>query len=107
MGKKQSPKRPSKLENVASLIRQRASEGDVLFSPHAKQRQGERKITLPEAIYVLETGKRNLKKDEWKDEHKSWNYAIDGSTIDDRNLRVAVAFSTTLDMLIVTLIDLD
>ncbi len=56
--------------------------------------------------YVLTTGYREAKKDEYKEEHQSWNYAMRGKTVDDRKLRVAVSFDKD-DLLIITVIDLE
>jgi hypothetical protein len=45
------------------------------------------------------------KKDEFKEDHKLWNYSIRGKTIDGKSLRVALSFDKS-NMLIITVIDL-
>ena len=73
---------------------------------HAVVRGVERNITRMEYEYVLLNGFHEKSKDEYKEQYKSWNYAIRGKTIDKRNLRVAVSFDEN-DLLIITVIDLD
>ena len=52
------------------------------------------------------TDYREERTDEFKSEHKSWNYAIRGKTISKRELRVAVSLDITSGVLIITVIDL-
>lgn len=56
--------------------------------------------------YVLTTGYREPKKDEFKTEHQAWNYAMKGKTIDNRKLRIIVSLDKD-DLLIITVIDLE
>ncbi len=98
--------RPTKDKFVLSKIKDSASRGDYIPVEHAKQRLNEREVTDPEVRYVLKYGYRELKKDEYKPEHRAWNYAISGKTMDGRKLRIIVSFDENL-MLIITVIDLE
>lgn len=82
------------------------TNGDYTPVDHAKIRLQEREVTIPEMEYVLLHGRHEKRKDEYKEEHKSWNYAIRGKTISGRELRVCVALDKTTHLLIVTAIDL-
>lgn len=94
-----------KIKNVLTLIRYKAHKGEFIVLPHAITRQIQRNISIPDIIRVLTTGWHESKKDEYKDEYQSWNYAIRGKTIDNRELRIAVSFDEN-NMLIVTVIHL-
>jgi len=102
----QNMNRPNKLDDVISLVRSCVAAGNFTDTRHAEQRQGQRKITRFEIVSVLETGYHEKKKDEFKPEYQSWNYAIRGKTLDKRELRIAVAFDEATQMLIITAIDL-
>ncbi|HXF28233.1 MAG TPA: DUF4258 domain-containing protein, partial [Chlamydiales bacterium] len=79
----------------------------VLFTQHAIQRRDERGILVSDVLEVLETGYHEKRKDEYKVEFKSWNYAICGKTFEDDELRIAVYFDNDLLMIVVTVIGLD
>lgn len=64
-----------------------------------------RTINRLEIIDVLANGFHERRKDKFEEKFNSWNYAIRGKTLDNRSLRVVVAFEE--DMLIITAIDLD
>ena len=94
-----------KIANVMSLIHARARAGDFIVLPHAETRRGERKISVPDIVHILVHGEREPDRDEFKENFQSWNYSIRGKTVDDRQVRVAVAFDQR-DMLIITVIPL-
>ncbi len=98
--------RPAKHENVPALVREYVDAGKYLDTRHAFDRMVERRITLPEALYVLRRGYHEKRKDEFKEEHNAWTYAMRGKTVDKRELRVCVSFDKS-GMLIITTIDLD
>ena len=98
--------RPSKNEDVLARVREHLDAGTYLDTRHATDRKHERKINLPEAIHVLRSGYHEKRKDEFKESYHAWNYAIRGSTVDRRQLRVCISFDTS-GMLIITIIDLD
>ena len=94
-----------KIPNVLRLVRQRAHTGDFVILPHAKVRQVERNISVVDIVFVLKNGDRDPERDEFKEDFQSWNYAIKGRTLDNRTLRIAVAFDEN-EMLIITVIPL-
>lgn len=106
MGKKQ-PARPSKNPDILSIARNAVADGSYTPVDHAKVRLNEREVTISELEQVINTGFREPKKDEFKKEHNSWNYAIRGKTVDKRSLRIAVSLDAQTDVLIITVIDLD
>lgn len=58
-------------------------------------------------MYVLtKSGWHEKRKDSYSEEFKAWNYAIRGSTIDEREIRVIVSFDDS-GLLIITVIDLE
>lgn len=75
------------------------------FSNHATERLQERSITIPEVKYVLRNGSLEPAKHKFDPDNGDWTYAVRGTTIDGRELRVIVAIDDNL--LIVTVIDLD
>ncbi len=104
MGKKLlvRPKNP----NILSIARAAVASGNYTPVEHAKYRLNQREVTIAELEQVIMTGYREERKDEFKPEHKSWNYAIRGKTISKRELRVAVSLDITSGVLIITVIDL-
>ena len=99
--------RPAKHADALERSRDRLSNGRFRDTRHASDRKAERTINLPEIRQVIEGGHHEKKKDEYKPEHKAWNYAIRGKTIDERELRIVVSFDEEDHLLIVTAIDLD
>jgi hypothetical protein len=98
-------KEDDKIPNLLKLIRQRANTGEFIILPHANLRRVERNISVVDIIFVLKNGDREPERDEFKEVHQSWNYAIRGQTVDSRTLRIAVAFDKN-EMLIITVIPL-
>jgi hypothetical protein len=89
---KQKTFKPLKLANVSKKVQEYAKDGRIIDTRHSKIRQGERFVTFPEIIQVLEKGWHEKNKDEWKDEYSTWNYSIRGKTLDGIELRVPVFF---------------
>jgi len=101
-------RRPPKHEDVPLLVKQYVVDsGRYLDTRHATERRKQLQITRPEVVYVLRHGRHEKRKDEFKEEHGAWTYAIRGKTVDGRNLRVCVSLDNGADMLIITAIDLD
>ena len=73
-------------------MKEHAKTGRIIDTRHSKLRQSQRFVTFPEVMQVLENGWHEKAKDEWKEEHKSWNYAIRGKTVDGLELRVPVFY---------------
>jgi len=99
-------KRPVKVQDVLLLVRSHVEHGTYRDTRHAAQRKKERDITLLEILHVLRRGHHEKRKDEFKPEYGDWNYAIRGKTVDQRELRVVVAFVAP-GMLVITAIDLN
>ena len=90
-----SPKeksRPSKRKDVFKVVRDHVEIGRVIDTRHSIFRQGERQISYPQVLHVLKTGWHESRKDEWKENHGSWNYAIRRTTVDGVEVRVPVFF---------------
>ncbi len=101
-----SPK-PKKVVNLLERIRSCINEGAYRDTFHALERKNERRITLPEVIYVLTTGRHEKNKARFEKAYDSWNYSIRGLTIDEQDLRVIVSFDKERDLLIITTISLE
>ena len=87
-------------------IRAAIDDSRYFFTGHAAERLDQREVTESETVYVLKYGRHEAKKDQFDDERANWKYAIRGKTVDNRELRVIVAFVHP-DMIIITVIDLD
>jgi len=66
---------------------------------------GQRKVTRPEVRQVLENGHHEPRKDKFDEEYETWNYVIEGKTVDKREIRVAVAFEDSDGFVVITVID--
>jgi Domain of unknown function (DUF4258) len=96
---KRKAARPQKIVNLCEKIRKALALGHCRDTCHSLDRRDERNVDLPEIIEVLETGFHEKAKDEYKEEFKSWNYAIRGKTSEGIELRVAVYFEEDLVMI--------
>ncbi|HEX4838918.1 MAG TPA: DUF4258 domain-containing protein [Rhabdochlamydiaceae bacterium] len=96
--------RSSKIINVLQKAGEYIKLGRYYDTRHAMQRKAQRDVALTDVLYVLRKGYHEKKKDEFKPEHNSWNYAIRGKTIDGRDIRIVIAFDEN-DMLIITVIE--
>lgn len=96
--------RPDRSEaaDILSEIQAAAAAGGVVPSKHARLRMSERNVTLPEIVYVLETGV--LEDARTRVEPEGTSHAVRGETVDGRVLRVVVALVQRV--LIVTVVDL-
>jgi DUF917 family protein len=99
-------KRPDKVKNILGIISKAVGLGRLTYSHHANVRMKEREIIKPEVVRVLTSGHHEAKKDQFREDFNSWDYAIKGKTVDGRNLRIVVAFESP-NVLVVTAIDLD
>lgn len=95
-------KRPHKKVDLLSLIHQNIESGSFVEMVHARQRQNEREIILPDILHVLMTGYHEKKKDQFDETWQSWNYAIRGKTSSNNELRVIVAIDEEVALLIIT-----
>lgn len=73
-------------------VRECLEKGNLRYFPHAEQRLDERRLDKADVRYVLQHGRHEKRKDEYKAEYGTWNYAIRGKTIDGKDVRVAVTF---------------
>lgn len=95
-------KRPKKIDNLKERIKNCIDSGAYRDTIHASERKAERNISLPEIIYVLRTGRHEKRKDHFDKDFNAWNYAIQGKTIDELELRVIISFDEDKDLLIIT-----
>ncbi|HIJ72532.1 MAG TPA: DUF4258 domain-containing protein [Candidatus Hydrogenedentes bacterium] len=90
-------KGPPKKADLLKEVRRLVASGYYLETRHAQHRMRSRGITRMEVYHVLRSGQHEEKRDVFKSEHGSWNYAIRGKTLDkDKELRVIVAITQEL-----------
>lgn len=98
-------KRPLKIINVLKRAEECIEANRYFDTSHALLRKRQRRISLTDVLYVLRHGYHEKRKDQYKPEHKDWNYSIRGLTLDGRDIRIAIAFDED-GMLIITVIEL-
>ncbi|HEX2583095.1 MAG TPA: DUF4258 domain-containing protein [Chlamydiales bacterium] len=79
-------------------------KGSYRLSKHAADEQAQDDIDLCDTVHVLKTGKHNKNKTLFNNKFQVWNYAIEGSTEELKEVRVIVVFSH--EMLIITVMEL-
>ena len=85
-------KRPEKIKDVLSTIKECIAKKKYTVTNHAFDRQNERKITFPMVLHILENGREEKSRTKFNDEKNCWNYAIRGKTIRDAlDVRVIVS----------------
>ena len=99
-------KRPVKLKTPLAIIWQLEKQGLYDFVAHAWQRLQQRDVTVQEVLQILRRGYHEARKDEFREDFMEWNYAIRGTTLDARSLRLAVAVKPG-GFFVLTVIDLD
>lgn len=92
--------------NILKKVQKYLHEGNYRDTRHASQRGVERNIYLPDILEVLKNGYHEKRKDEYREDFKSWNYAIRGKTLDGDELRIVVYFESQR-MMIATVIRLN
>lgn len=102
---KKTTKKPNKLVDLMDQIRAALDDSRYDFVEHALERLELRQVSETEVTHVLRQGRHEKKKDQFDDKHGNWKYAITGKTVDNRELRVVVAFVNP-DMFVITVIDL-
>lgn len=70
-------------------------------SKHALERELERKIDLPDILYVLKNGYHEKRKTSFDETFQTWKYAIRGKTLDEIDIRIIIAFDDS-EMMIIT-----
>lgn len=106
MPSKKKTTRPAKIANIHAMAKAAISLGNYIPVEHAEIRLNEREVILPELEFVILNGHRVPSRDEFKKEFNSWNYAIEGKTVDARKLRIIIAMDKLTGLLIITVIDL-
>ena len=106
---KKKPKRPAKRANLLDVVREKIAADEYRDTRHtADERRPQRDISLEEVLQVLDAGHHEPAKDRYEAGYRSWSYAIEGKTVDGRELRIVVAFDEADDSLVfVTTRDLD
>jgi Domain of unknown function (DUF4258) len=94
--------RPIKIHNLLELINDCIESGRYRSCLHLEQRERERNITRREVLYVLKHGFHEKKEDDYDEQYQTWNYAIRGKTVDQRDLRIFVSFDEKTMMIIIT-----
>lgn len=95
-------KRPERLDDLLSKIKNCIDTGKYILTKHAFDRQNERSINLTETLYVLKNGHEDKRKTRFDKEKNAWKYAIKGKTLIDKlDARIIVAFDEN-SMLIIT-----
>jgi len=109
MGKGRETQRPPKREDILAIVHTCIEIGRYRDTRHSSDRRNERSITRLEILQVLKSGHHVPKRDQYEEAYGDlgWSYAIEGKTIDNRSLRVIVAFDEETWTLIVTAVDLD
>lgn len=98
-----APKRPPKKVNPLAEARHCISEGRYTVTYHAKVRQVDRVVPLPDVLYVIEKGHWEKRRDRIEAGNNTWSYSIKGKATDKRELRVVISFDDS-GLLIITVI---
>ncbi len=89
-------KKPKQIENLFEKIEICIDTGHFGLSQHAILRQNMRLINLNHILYVLRNGFHEKRKTVFDNTFNTWKYAIRGSTFDDLDIRIVVAFDLVL-----------
>lgn len=95
-------KRPPQLDELFSKIRDCIAKERYRESKHARDRKVERKIDLTDALYVLKNGYHEKQKTSFDESFGVWKYAVRGKTLDNKDIRIIIAFDED-GMLIITI----
>jgi hypothetical protein len=98
--------KPVKAKDILKQTHEAVKKGSILYSAHANERMLERKILRPEIEFILSNGHHEIRKDKYNEDFESWDYAIKGTTVDGRALRIIVAIVQP-NIFVITAIDLD
>lgn len=98
---KNKPKRPAQLDELFPKIRCCIDQGLYRQSKHAIDRELERKIEMPDVLYVLKNGYHEKQKTSFDDAFQTWKYAVRGRTLDGMDIRIIIAFDDD-GMMIIT-----
>lgn len=108
---KKNVSQASKDANVTAKMKELLGRNLVRIHPHANDRMGTRGVIYFEVLQALSNARHEPRRDRFSETHSSWEYSFNGSTIDDRELRIGVAFEVDQKskerLLVVTVIDLE
>lgn len=93
--------KPKQIDNLLEKVRDCIENEKFTQTNHALQRHQERFINLEHALYVLKHGYHEKRKTIFDNVYHTWKYAIRGTTFDNFNIRVIVAFDEE-GMIIIT-----
>lgn len=99
-------KRTSQFDDLFPKIRHCLDMGLYRQSRHAIEREIERKIDLPDVLYVLKNGYHEKRKTSFDEVFQTWKYAIRGITLDEIDVRIIIAFDDS-GMMIITVIHVE
>jgi hypothetical protein len=85
-------KRPSQLDEIFPKICDCIDKGLYRQSRHAMDREIERRIELPDVLYVLKNGYHEKQKTSYDEAFQTWKYAVRGKTLDRLDIRIIIAF---------------
>ena len=95
----------NKLPNLLDEVGLCIDRDDYSDTFHATLRRKQRNITLLDMLYVLKNGWHEKSRDRYDELYDSWNYAIRGQILDEREVRVIISFDENV-MMIITVVDL-
>lgn len=98
-------KRPSKIADILKKAKECMETGRYYDTTHALLRKSQRRISLAHIFHVVQHGYHEKQKDQYHPEYDDWTYSIRGKTVDEKDIRIAVAFDED-DMLIITVIEI-
>ena len=93
--------KPPQIPNLRDRIWDCIDHDKYRQTVHALNRGAERSIELPDALYVLKTGRHEKSKTTFDEAFQTWKYAIRGKTLEEFDIRIIIAFDET-GMMIIT-----
>lgn len=99
-------KRPAQLDALFPKIHLCIDRGLYRQSKHALERELDRKIELPDVLYVLKNGYHERRKTSFDETFQTWKYAVRGKTIDGVDIRIIIAFDDE-EMMIITVMHVE
>jgi len=96
--------KPPKRNNVDVVVAEKVRNDNFRLIGHATDAMRKRHVLMPEVEDVLLSGHHNPAQDEWSESYQTWRYAIEGWTEEGRDLRLAVSFDQTDEVVVITVI---
>lgn len=90
---------------LVAKVRSAVATGVYYLLPHARLRCTEREVPLPDIEHVFAVGHPVAQRDRCDEPNADWSYCFERTTVDNKKLRIVVAFAGR--MLIVTVVRLD